>query len=186
VYNKIEIPDDIRELTDNLLNKIHAESRKGKLLLQSCFCKIWRNNLKSKHFKFLFDFLMEFIISKELEYEFSKAKGFLQKEDIIEFKSASEYIVSNKPSKFVVDKLVPTIKGYIHDRNLARYCILYGIEDNSKIQPIYHLKSDQISEIENMANEKLRNLNIKVSIQSIPFKEGMILAVFIIPTGEDV
>lgn len=186
VYNKIEISEEIQRLTDSLLNQIQdAESRKGKLLLQSCFCRIWRENLKSKHFKFLFDFLMEFFISKELEYEFGEVEGVFQKEDIIEFKSASEYAASGKPKKFVGDKLVPTVKSYIHEGTLKRYCILYGIEDNSKIQPIYHLKSDQISEMEKIANEELKDSKVKVSIQPLPFKEGIILAVFIIPTSED-
>ena len=184
VYNKIELPDEILLFSKTLLNLIQdVESRKAKLLLQSCFCKILRENLISKHFKYLFDFLLE-LIHQELEYEFEKTDSFFHKEEAIEFKSASDYISCNKPKKFVEKKLVPTVKKYIEGENIKRYCILYGVEDNSKIQPIYSLKSDQISEMERLTNEKLGDLNIKVSIQSIPFKEGLILVVFIVPTCE--
>ena len=168
-----------------MLNQIQdVESRKVKLLLQSCFCRIWKENLDSKHFKYLFDFLLELVLYPELEYEFDKTEGLFQKEDVVEFKSASDYVSCGRPKKFVEEKLVPTIKKYIVEKTPKRYCILYGIEDNSKIQPIYHLKSDQMSEIEKLTNKELEDSNVKISIQPIPFKEGIILAVFIIPTGK--
>lgn len=64
---------------------------------------------------------------------------------------------------------------------MARFSILYGIEDNGEIKPIYHLKNDQIADIEKMANRELSNEKIRVNIYPIPFKEGIVLAVFMIP-----
>ena len=73
VYNKINLPDDLMIFSDNLLNLIQdARSRKAKLLLQSCFCRLYSENMKNKHFKVVFDFLNDSIISKEIEFEFNQ------------------------------------------------------------------------------------------------------------------
>jgi len=173
VYNKINTSNDLVTFSDNLLNQIQdVQSRKAKFLLQSCFCKLYAENIKNKHFKVIFDFLNESIISKEIEYEFKQNNAIFQKEDYIEFKSADD--VLGKPTKFAKEKLVPTIRKYIGNEKLKRYCIIYGIEDNTEIKPINHLKSDQITEIENIVNNDLVRDNIKVSIQPIPFNVGMV------------
>ena len=183
VYNQIEISEDLANFSNNLLNQIQdAQSRKGRMLLQYCFCKLCSENIKSKHFKFLFDFFNESIITKEIEFEFKKNDGLFQKEQLLEFKSADD--VAGKPTKFAKERLVQTIKKYLDDGNLRRYCILYGVEDNGAIKPLNHLKSDQITEIEKIANKELSKENIKIYLQPIPFKEGLILSVFMIPSSE--
>jgi hypothetical protein len=180
IYNQIDLPNDLITLSGNLLNQIQdAQSRKGKFLLQYCFCKLYRENIKNKHLRYIFDFFVESIIAKEVEYEFKQNSGDLQKEDFIEFKSSDD--VLGKPTRFVEDKLVPTIKNYLENGKLKRYCILYGVEDNCLIKPVIHLKNDQITEIERKANEQLSEQNITISIQPIPFRDGFVLSVFIIP-----
>ncbi|MGC8979802.1 hypothetical protein [Caldisericum sp.] len=180
IYNKISIPDELTTFSMSLLNEIQdSQSKKAKFLLQSCFCKFYFENLKNKHFKYVFDFLEESIINKEIASEFKQNGGLLEEEKHIEFKSADD--VLSKPTQFVKEKLVPTIRKYTNNGNLKRYCILYGIEDNGSIKPINHLKSDQITNIENIANSELEENNIRISILSIPFKGAIVLAVFIIP-----
>jgi len=58
---------------------------------------------------------------------------------------------------------------------------LYGIEDNGAIRPLYRLKNDQITYIEKIANEELLNDKIQIIAHPIPFKDGVVLSVFIIP-----
>jgi len=179
IYNQIEVPDDLSILSDSLLNQLQdTQSKKTKLLLQYSFCKLYSQNIKSKYFKFLFDFFIEDIISKDMEHEF-KNEGLFEKEKLLEFKSVDD--IKGKPTRFAKDRLVPTVRKYLDAGNLKRYCILYGVEDNGAIKPIFHLKSDQIPEIENLANKELSNDNATVCLQQIPFKEGSILAVFLIP-----
>jgi hypothetical protein len=179
IYNQIEVPDDISVFSNNLLNQLQdAQSKKTKLLLQYFFCKLYSQNIKSKHFNFLFDFFIEELISKEIEFEF-KNEGLLEKENLLEFKSVDD--IKGKPTRFAKDRLVPTVRKYLDAGNLKRYCILYGVEDNGAIKPIVHLKSDQITEIENLANKELSKDKATVCLQQIPFKEGLILAVFLIP-----
>jgi hypothetical protein len=113
-----------------------------------------------------------------MEHEF-KNEGLFEKEKLLEFKSVDD--IKGKPTRFAKDRLVPTVRKYLDAGNLKRYCILYGVEDNGAIKPIFHLKSDQIPEIENLANKELSNDNATVCLQQIPFKEGSILAVFLIP-----
>jgi len=105
--------------------------------------------------------------------------GIFEKEDYLEFKSADD--VLGKPTRFAKEKLLPTIKGYIENGKLKRYCIMYGIEDNGEIKPINHLKSDQITEIENIVNNNLTQDNIRISIQPVPFNAGIILCILITP-----
>jgi hypothetical protein len=179
IYNKVKINSELVEFSSNLLNIIQdASSKKKKIILQYYFCDFWKKNTKNRHIRDMFDFITEAIINPELEFEF-KNEGMLDKEEHLEFKSADE--VNAKPSRFIRDSLIPTIKKYMGDEKLTRFCIVYGIEDNGEIKPLYHLKSDQITYIENKANEELSNEKIQVNIYPIPFKEGIVLSVFIIP-----
>ncbi|MCD6399559.1 hypothetical protein J7L85_02090, partial [candidate division WOR-3 bacterium] len=178
IYNQVEIPEETIEFSKSLMNQIKdAQSKKGKLLLEYLFCKIYSENLKNRHIKSLFEFLAEYIIKDEIHYEFT-TPGTLQTEDILEFKSADE--VLGKPSKFVKEKLVPTLRDYI-DGPIKRYCIIYGIEDEFLIKPIYHLKNDRIPEIERKANESLSDKNVRIHILAIPYNGGLVLAVYMIP-----
>lgn len=182
IYNKIDIIQGLEEFSNNLLNIIQdAASKKKRLLLQNYFCNFWKRNIKNMHCSVLFDFIIDSIIAPELEFEF-KNEGVLDKEEHLEFKSADA--VGAKPSKFVGNTLIPTIKKYTKDGKLTRFCILYGIEDNGEIKPLYHLKNDQIADIEKMANNELSNEKIQVNVHPIPFKGGIVLSVFMIPVIE--
>ncbi|MBN1762846.1 MAG: hypothetical protein JW878_07220 [Methanomicrobia archaeon] len=179
IYNKVQINRELVDFSNILLNIIQdVASKKEKIVLQHCFCDFWKKNTRNIHVRHLFDFIKEGIIVPELKYEFAEGWIF-STEGYLEFKSADA--VRTKPSKFVSDVLIPTIKRYTIDGKLTRYCILYGIEDNGEIKPLYHLKSDQITIIEDQANEGLLDERFKVKVLPIPYKEGIVLSVFIIP-----
>jgi hypothetical protein len=76
---------------------------------------------------------------------------------------------------------VPTIHSYIKNGILSRYAIIYGIEDNGAIHPIYHLKNDMVTDIQITANEILKDDGIKVRTLSIPFNDQMLLLVLLVP-----
>lgn len=179
IHNKINVTEATCEFSDKLLNAIQdAESKKKKTILQYHFCEFWKKNIDSKNIKYMFGCIQKSIIS-DLEFEF-KNDGLLDTEEALEFKSASD--VDPKPTKFVNETLIPTIKKYVENGKSSRLCILYGIEDNGEIRPVYHLKSDQIIPyIEEAANKKFSSYNIQIAAHVIPFKEGSILSVFIIP-----
>lgn len=178
IYNKIDVNRDVIEFSDKLLDIIQdTRSSKEKFLIQSHFCSYWKLNIKNKHLRSLFDFLKE-SIKKDLEYEFEN-KGIFTKESDLEFKSADDVVA--KPSRFA-QKLVETVKGYVSEKTPKRLCILYGFEDNGEIQPLYNrFKNDNAPTIEKKANSLLIEDGIQVNVQPIPFKEGIIAAVFIIP-----
>ena len=179
IYNKIEISSKLVEFTNNLLNIIQdAASKKKRLLLQKQFCYLWKKHIKNKYFNVLFDFISENIIIPELEFEFGN-EGILAKEEHLEFKSADE--VDAKPTRFAKNTLVPTIRKYIDGRELKRFCILYGVEDNGEIKPLYNLKNDQIAIIEEVVNKELSEEKIQINLHPIPFRQGTILSVFIVP-----
>ncbi|ENN96240.1 hypothetical protein J422_03438 [Methanocaldococcus villosus KIN24-T80] len=178
IYNQVDISEDVVKFSENLMKQIKdTQSRKGKVLLEYLFCKVYSENIRNPHLKSLFEFIIENIIKAEIEYEFRNS-GILQAENILEFKSADD--VLGNPSKFVKKKLVPTIKKYL-DGEVQRHCIIYGIEDNFDIKPIYHLKNDQITWMEKKANEELNEENVKIHILPIPYNNGLILAVYMIP-----
>ena len=186
IYNKIKITREFEELSNNFLNIIQdAASRKVKIILQSYFCDLWKKNVGNSTIRDMFDFITDAIIIKELEFEF-KNEGILEKEACFEFKSADVIVrsfseVDSKPARFVKNTLIPTIRKYLENGKLTRLCILYGIEDNGAIRPLYRLKNDQITYIEKIANEELLNDKIQITAHPIPFKDGIVLSVFIIP-----
>jgi len=179
IYNKIPISPEISEFSKNLLNIIEDSSSKKKIFILQClFCEFWKRNVKNRYIIDLLNFIIDSKIIPELEFQFKNSMIF-DKEEHLEFKSASD--VNSKPSKFVKETLIPTIRKYITSGIPKRLCIIYGFEDNGVIQPIYHLKSDQITSIEEMTNKGLINENIQISTHPIPFREGKILLIFIIP-----
>ncbi|ASJ10038.1 hypothetical protein A3L12_01345 [Thermococcus sp. P6] len=179
IYNKVEVPEEILDFSNNLMMQIQdAQSRKGRLLMEYLLCKVYSENIKNGHLKSMFEFIMDDILIEEIKYEF-RHPGNLQKEDILEFKSADDSIL-RKPARFTEKKLVPTIKKYL-DGPTRRYCITYGIEDDSTIAPIRHLKNDMITEIEKRANKQLSNESVKIHILPIPHNGGVVLAVYMIP-----
>ena len=179
IFNKIEIPEELPEFSNNLLNIIQdIDSKKSKLLLQILLCYLWKDNVNSEYFKFLFESIIHSIIVPELDFEF-KREGIVSDEEYVEYKSATK--VDPKPIKFV-NELVETARKYLVNGELHRYCILYGIEDNKKFRPIYNLPSDKIPEIEKKVNEILSTDGITVKIQSIPFKSEKILAIILLPS----
>lgn len=178
IYNKIEVNRDIIEFSNKLLGIIQdSKSKKESLFLQEHFCNFWKLNTKNKHLSTIFDFIIE-SINKDLEYEFEN-EGIFAKEIHLEFKSADD--VSAKPGRFA-QTISDTVKGYIGEDGHKRLCILYGFEDNGEILPLYNrFKNDNASIIEKIANEILKEEKVQLSIQPIPFKEGKVAAVFIIP-----
>lgn len=182
IYNQIEVNQSVYVFSDQLLNFIQdSRSRKEKYILQYYFSEFWKKNANSRFIQDMFDFINNFIILRELDFEFGR-EGILSKEDHLEFKSASE--VDPKPSKFVEHTLIPTIGEYAENGKLERLCILYGIEDNGQVVPLYHLHSDQITLIEEITNEELSkkpfNPDVRIKLYPIPFREGVILSVFMI------
>lgn len=177
VHNNLKFCDNFEELSTNMINKVQdAESAKLKLSLKVAFCHMMKQCIKSKHFNFIFDYLLEMMVA-EIEHEFQKTNGITANEDSLEFKSAES--VNSKPTEFAKDTLVPTIKKYIDGDNLTRHCIIYGIEDNQTIKPLYHFKSDMALTIENAANNELKQEDITVNVHPIKFKEGHLLLVFL-------
>lgn len=176
IYNKIKINRDLYKFSENLLNIIQdAASIKTKKLLQVYFCLFWKNNLKNEYIKILFDYVIDSVIFDELELQFS-GKGIFDKEKYLEFKSSAA--VDPKPSRFAQD-LIKTVEKYLKNEHITRYCILYGIEDNGDIKPLYNFKNDHATIIEHKVNNELVNKKIRINIQPIPFKEGVVLSVYI-------
>ena len=128
-------------------------------------CDLWIGNVKNQFISDLFSSIKEGILS-DVNFEF-KQNGFLDKERVLEFKSASDF--RSSPSEFVNKFLLPTTRKYFNNGKPTRYCILYGVEDNLRIIPLTHLKNDDATQIENLANE-------------ISFKEGYTVNVYPIPT----
>ncbi|WP_406655525.1 hypothetical protein V7O62_06960 [Methanolobus sp. ZRKC2] len=180
IFNEVELNTQMLELSNTLLNLAQdCNSKKKKYLFQNYFCEFWKKNLSNGYLSSLFDFLKDDIIKKEIAYEFEN-QAIIETEDFLEFKSSSDF--NPKPTRFAKDTLVPTVKKYINDNGSQnRYCILYGIEDNGAINPLYHLKSDQIDIIQETTNKILADSRYHVELNSIPFNEGNILSVFILP-----
>lgn len=179
IYNDVKAHQDLNEVSTNFLNIIQdANSKKTKSLLQYHFCEFWKENLRSQYIKNIFDYIQEEVINPDLEFEF-KNETILDTEGCLEFKSSSQW--TQRPARFVNEILVPTLNKYASEGIPSRLCILYGIEDNGDINPLYHMKSDQIKYIEEETNKKLLDKNFKVVVQPIPFKEESILSVYIIP-----
>lgn len=182
IYNKLDIDIKMEEFSNNLLNIIQdAASKKTGVLLKKSFCDFWRNNLDSQHLSSMFDFIGD-LISREIKFEFSN-DGIFDKEGHLEFKSADS--IKAKPSEFVNVVLIPTISKYTKNDEITRYCILYGIEDNGDIKSINNLKNDQVEAIEGLANKNLLGKKIKTIVHPIPFHDGFVMAVFIIPLLRD-
>lgn len=184
IYNEIELKQRIFELSENFLNLIQDANKKTRCILQYYFCQFWKKNTDNKFIQDMFTFIEESIVASDLRFEFENA-GILEKEKHLQFKSASE--VNPKPSKFVRDTLVPEITRYVGGSPERNLCILYGIEDNGKIVPILHLGNDQINTIEKIANEEISRKifdQIHVDAYPIPYREGIILLVFLVPVIE--
>jgi len=179
IYNKIDLNQQFIEFSSNFLNIIQdTQSKKTQKILQKCFCLLWKKNLTCNHLNFMFDLIIDSIIDPDIEFEFGRS-GILDKENFLEFKSASD--VDTKPARFVRNTLIPTIKKYFSNSGLERYCILYGIEDSGEIVPIYRMKSDQLAYIEKQVNNEFKSENIQISVQGIPFDNKIVLLVILIP-----
>ncbi|MEX0932910.1 MAG: hypothetical protein WDZ77_02315 [Candidatus Pacearchaeota archaeon] len=177
IYNNLNLCHNFEELTSNFINKIQdAQSAKLKLSLKVSFCHLMQSCIKSKHFNYIFEYLLDSFLP-DIEYEFQKTDGLTTNEDILEFKSASAY--NPKPTEFAKNTLVPTIKKYIDVDKLTRHCIIYGIEDDQTINPVYNFKSDMAVTIETTANNELKQDKILVNIHPIKYKEGNLLFVFL-------
>lgn len=177
VYNNLKLCENFEHLSSDFINKIQdAGSSKLKLCLKISFCHLMKKCIKSKHFNYIFDYLLESLIP-EIEYEFQKTDGLSTNEDCLEFKSAESF--NSKPTEFAKNTLVPTIKKYLVGSILTRNCIIYGVEDNQTIKPLYHLKSDMANTIETVSNNELKSEKITVHIHPIKYKEGNLLLVFL-------
>ena len=182
IYNEIGFNNEVSEFLNSLLNQIQdIESKKIKFLLQRSYCLIAQENMKNSHLKSIFQFMMEEIIDKEIQTEFEN-DGLLTKENFIEFKSSDK--ISSKPSDFAKE-IMEDAKKYIEGGILNRYCILYGVEDNNKIVPKYNFPSDSISNIEEKVNKELKPKGVKSKIYFVPYKDGKIISVFLIPLKKD-
>jgi len=179
LYNEISVHNSTEELSNRLLNLIQdATSRKARLIMQYIFCELWKNNLRSNHIPSLFNSLIERILIHELNHEFSH-DGLLETEGILEFKSSDDF--TPKIARFVNDQLIPTIEKYIQNDRQTRFAILYGVEDSGYIAPITRLKSDMISDIEKRANEELNHHNVRIIAKPIPFGNGVVLLILLVP-----
>jgi hypothetical protein len=179
VYNDIKISLSALEFLNNLLNQIEdSSSKKIKLILQSMYCLFALENIDNHHFKQIFSYLNDNLIKKEIEFEF-KQEGLLTKEGSVEFKSADK--VKSNPTDFSKKVIVPDVKKYFENNKLSRYCILYGVEDNNGIKPNYNFPSDSLAKVENEANKELYHLGIKLIVCTIPYRDGKIISVFILP-----
>jgi hypothetical protein len=179
IYNELRISPENLDFGNTLLNIIQdLHSRKERLILQYLLCEYWKNSSHCKHFPVIFDHIAQSILIKEINYEF-KSNAISTTEKYLEYKSAS--VVSPRIKLFVKQTLVPTIHSYIKNGILSRYAIIYGIEDNGAIHPIYHLKNDMVTDIQITANEILKDDGIKVRTLSIPFNDQMLLLVLLVP-----
>lgn len=188
-YNKIKTNREIEKFSNSLLNSLQdADSKKKKLILELTFLKFWKHNIDNKHIKSVFSFLIDEIVNPELKFEFTE-EGVLDKEGLLDFKSADTIVrsepaseIDSKPSKFVNEKLIPMVEKYIEQKDRTVLSVLFGIEDNTKIQPIYNLKNDQVEAIQDIANEELKYDEFQIDAYPIPHKDGFILSVFLIPS----
>ena len=177
VYNNLKLCEKFGELCSNIIDKTQdAQSSKLKAIWKVSFCYSMKKCIESKHFNDLFDYLLDLFIS-EIAYEFQKTDGLSVNEGIVEFKSGSEF--NPKPKDFANNKLVPTIKKYIKGEKLERRAIIYGIEDDQKISPIYNFKSDMADTIEKIANQELKEHNITVNLHPVRYKNENLLFVFL-------
>jgi hypothetical protein len=178
VYNYENVNPDMYSISNNFLSNIQDSiSKKERTIMQYHFCEFWKKNLNSTYIKNLFDYIQDEIIVPDLEFEFNN-DGICATEGHLEFKSSSQW---TQPASFVKKILVPTLNKYSNGDVLTRLCILYGIEDNGEVKPLYHIKSDQITYIEETTNNLLKDKNFKVAVQPIPFKGEVILSVHVIP-----
>jgi len=179
VYNNLQISSGMLDFSNSIVNIIQdATSKKSNALFKLYYLETMLQQMNNIHFKSIFSFIKDEHIIPALNQEFESGV-FNDKEDYIDFKSADA--VSPKPTKFAKEVLIPTVKKYFDGTRLSRYCIAYGIEDNGQIKPLYNLKNDQITEIENITNSELKEMPITVRLQNVPYKEGLILLVFILP-----
>jgi len=71
IYNNIKIYQKLHVFSEKLLNLIQdAVNRKIRNILQYYFCEFWKKNLKERHIRNMFDFIMDFIIVHEINFEF--------------------------------------------------------------------------------------------------------------------
>ena len=181
IYNDINVDQDFARFSETLLDTIQdSASKKTRYILEYYYCSLWMRYLKNRHIGTIFEFIIEVILISVLKFQFS-SNGLMDKENVLEFKS--EYDVNPKTMDFIENTLLPTIRKYIKESHPSRLCILYGIEDTGAIKPVpqRRLRSENVNIIEKKVNEELREDKISVIVQTIPFKEDVVLAVFIIP-----
>ncbi len=179
IFNRTGLSDETIALSNNLLNVIRdSESQKFSALMKYYYCELMKFLFGGKQLRFVFEFIQDTYLSPDLITVFG-TDGLCAKEGALQFKSSAD--VDPKPTKFAKDTLVPTIKNYNTNGKLRACCILYGIEDNSVVRPIHHLKNDGVTTIESIANSELLRDNISVKLCLIPYKDAFVLLVFIIP-----
>ena len=181
IFNEINISKEDQGILSNLLESIHdieIKSRKATHLMQLLFCLISYKKIKNRHLKYLFKEIENKLLYPEIAQDFKDSNVIIQPEKMIEFKSADEVQASSR--NFVEEHLVPTVMKYISNGKLERTCIIYGVEDNGKINPLNRLKSDQITNSETLANNILLKEKIKIEMRSIPVNEKYLLAVFLL------
>lgn len=187
IYNHLNIKYDFIVFSRSLLDIIqdHSSSKKTRSLLEYYYCSLWNKYLKNRHVGSIFEFIIKDILISDLKFHFS-SNGLMDKEDTLEFKSRDD--VNSKPKDFIEITLLPTIRKYIKESPPSRLCILYGIEDTGVILPIpqRRLKSDTVSFIEKEVNKELKKDSLSTIIQTIPFNDDVILAVFMIPDLEKI
>lgn len=180
VYNELGIIPNALEFGNNMLNIVQdLHSRKERLILQYLLCEYWKNSSHCKHFPVIFDHITQSIIKKDIEFEFN-VDAISATEQYLEYKSPADVSLKKK-DHFVEDTLVPTVRSYLNNGTLSRYGIIYGVEDNGVINPIYHLQSDMVTTIQEKANEILRNEGVKIRAIPIPFNKEMILLILLVP-----
>jgi len=180
IFNLIEIQDEHNELMNNLLSQIRdAKGNKISNILKLVFLKLSYKVFQSNHLKFIFEFLEKEIIMKEITSDFKNLGVLDDESDLIDFKLAN--VLNSKPTK-AASNICDLIKKY-HKNQRKIASIIYGISDNKRIQPIYWLKSDIITTIEELVKKELEenNLLYDVNCFGIPHNDGRILCILIIP-----
>ncbi|MHA1252738.1 MAG: hypothetical protein ACTSRP_22315 [Candidatus Helarchaeota archaeon] len=161
IYNNFpQLKNNITKI--KLINSLIQNSTKYidiriKLLNQILISFMIQKIFENTHLEIIFTHIYEELLS-ELEFEFQNNNFKLteHEDNLIEYKSASDYLKYKNPINFAESRLIPTIK----NKGIPKI-IIYGIEDDGSIQPIYNLKSDMLAKIEDSVSQHYNNLNCR-------------------------
>ena len=172
LFNKIpDIKDKekLLEVVNSIINdQTNYTDNRIKLLTQLLSLNIIEKIFKKTHLNAIFSFISENVVSL-LKAHFKDIKGFGEHEnELIEFKSSADYLKHRNPTQFAKAELIPTI----NSKGLPKI-LLYGVNDERKIEPIPNLKSDMLETIEKIVKDGLK---IDIKCFDFSINGGRILA----------